>query len=76
MSVRRPELRLRLDPTACDGFGYCAELLHEIVALDEWGYPLVKDAPVPAALVDLALLAVRECPRKALFLERRSERYA
>ena len=61
--------RLRVDPVACDAFGYCAELLPELIWLDEWGYPVIDDAPVPAHLVQEARAAVRTCPRKALFLQ-------
>ena len=32
---------LRVNPTACSGHGLCAELLPELVTLDEWGYPIV-----------------------------------
>jgi ferredoxin len=62
--------RLRVDPTACDAFGYCAELLPEVVSLDEWGYPIMGNDAVPAYLLDLARRAVRDCPRRALFLEK------
>jgi ferredoxin len=61
-------VRLRVDPVACDGFGYCAELLPELVATDEWGYPVVTGAPVPPALLALARRAVADCPRRALAL--------
>lgn len=61
--------RLRVDPIACDGFGYCAELLPELVGLDEWGYPVVHgDGTVPVHLRDLARRAVADCPRRALLL--------
>jgi ferredoxin len=63
-------VRLRVNPITCDAFGYCAELLPEIVGVDEWGYPILDDAPVPPHLVDLAARAVRDCPRRALFLEK------
>ncbi len=62
-------MRLRVDPVACDAFGYCAELLPEMVGLDEWGYPVLADGVVPPPLLDLARRAVRDCPRRALFLE-------
>jgi ferredoxin len=62
-------LRVRVDPVACDAYGYCAELLPERVTLDEWGYPVVDGAPVGADLVDLALRAAAECPRRALLVE-------
>ena len=57
---------LRVDPVACDAFGYCAELLPEIVSLDEWGYPIIDRRGIPPELVDLAYRAVRDCPRRAL----------
>jgi len=60
--------RLRVDPIACDAFGYCAELLPELITLDEWGYPVIDGRPVPAQLVDLAHRAVADCPRRALTL--------
>lgn len=63
------QLRLVVDPVTCDAYGYCAELLGELVDLDEWGYPVVAgDGLVPAALVDRVRAAVRQCPRRALIL--------
>jgi ferredoxin len=67
--VRVRRQRLRVDPIACDAFGYCAELLPEMVHLDEWGYPVITEAAIPPQLLELAREAVRECPRRALFLE-------
>lgn len=62
--------KMRLDPIACDAYGYCAELLPELVTLDEWGYPIVDGRPVPTDLVELAARAARDCPRSALLMER------
>jgi ferredoxin len=61
-------VQLRVDPILCDGFGYCAELLPELVALDEWGYPVLAAEAVPGRLLDLARRAVADCPRRALLL--------
>jgi ferredoxin len=61
-------MRLDVDPVACDAYGYCAELLPELIGLDEWGYPIVTGEPVPQELADLAAEAVRCCPRRALQL--------
>lgn len=61
---------LRLDPVACDAFGHCAELVPELVGIDEWGYPVVDNAPIPAHLVDHVESAVRACPRNALSIRR------
>ena len=62
--------QLRVDPTACTGHGLCAELAPELVALDEWGYPIVPDRPVPHALDRTARRAVADCPALALALTR------
>ena len=67
-----PETTVRVDPVACDAFGYCAELLPELVTLDEWGYPVVDGRPVPAHLLTLAAQAARDCPRRAFLVARRS----
>lgn len=67
---RRIGLRLRVDPVACDAFGFCADLLPERVTLDEWGYPIVDGTPVEPGLVALATRAADACPRRALRLEK------
>ena len=70
MTARRPvRLRLRVDPVACDAYGYCAELLPERITRDEWGYPLVDGTPVGPELVELATRAAAACPRRALLLD-------
>jgi ferredoxin len=60
---------LRVDPIRCDAYGICAELLPELVELDEWGYPIVDGQPIPAPLVAQAREAAALCPRLALMLE-------
>jgi ferredoxin len=62
-------LTIKIDPIACEAYGYCAELLGEHVRLDEWGYPIVNGEPVPHRLVALAKKAARDCPRRAFLLE-------
>jgi ferredoxin len=58
--------QLRVDPIACDGHGLCAELFPEWIKLDDWGYPIVDERPVPPGLQAHAERAVRECPTLAL----------
>jgi len=70
MPIVTSKYRLRVNPIACDAFGYCAELVPEIIDRDEWGYPILAEGPVPPRLFELAKRAVRECPRRALFLEK------
>ena len=64
--------RLQVDWPRCKARGLCFELLPEVVRLDEWGYPVVDDRPVPAALLASARAAVRSCPSLALRLDRRA----
>jgi ferredoxin len=61
---------LRVDPIACDGHGLCAELLPELIRLDEWGYPILAPGPVRGALLPHAQRAVDACPVLALKLVR------
>ena len=66
-------LRIIIDPVACAAYGYCAEILPEAISLDEWGYPIIDDRPLPAELMALAKRAVRDCPKRAITLrEKRS----
>ena len=67
-AVTRAELVI--DRIACDGFGMCAELLPELIELDDWGYPIVVAGGVPDALIDHARRAVAVCPVLALKLAR------
>ncbi len=62
---------LRVNPIACSGHGVCAELLPELIELDEWGYPIVDPHPVPPAMDPGARRAVAACPALALRLFKR-----
>ena len=59
---------LTVDRIRCDGRGLCAELLPELIRLDDWGYPIVAPGPVPDHLLPLAQRAVSRCPVLALAL--------
>jgi ferredoxin len=56
---------------ACSGHGICAELLPEMITLDDWGYPIIDRGPVPPELEGHARRAVAACPTLALLLEKR-----
>jgi ferredoxin len=62
-------MRVRVNPIMCEAHGLCAELLPELIRLDDWGYPIVDDSEVPRDLVGLAERAVDACPTLALLLE-------
>jgi ferredoxin len=67
--MTRRRFRLRVDPVACDGYGYCAELLPERIVSDEWGFPLLERSPLPDELLPAARRCVARCPRNAISLE-------
>ena len=54
---------------ACEGRGLCAEVLPELITLDDWGFPIIADGVVPSRLQGQAGEAVRLCPTLALRLE-------
>jgi ferredoxin len=66
--------QLRLDPIECDGHGLCAELFPEWIRVDDWGYPIIDERPVPAGLEVHARRAVKECPKLALRLASTKQR--
>ena len=59
-------IRIEVDPTACKAHGLCAELLPELIELDDWGFPVIADADVPRRLRPLVRQAVSACPTLAL----------
>ncbi len=63
-------MHLTIDRIRCDGRGLCAEILPEMIRLDDWGYPIFAPGPVPAQLLPLAQRAVDSCPVLALTLKR------
>jgi ferredoxin len=68
MIMSEHDLMLRVNPVACTGHGLCAELVPELVTLDEWGYPVITGGRVPASLRRTARRAVTDCPALALAL--------
>jgi ferredoxin len=61
---------LTVDRIKCDGRGLCAELLPELIRVDDWGYPILAADPIPKHLLPLAQRAVEDCPVLALALRR------
>jgi ferredoxin len=65
--VRR---RIRVNPILCNGYGYCAEIVPELISLDDWGFPIVSNSTIhDEKVLHLAERAVATCPRLALLLE-------
>ena len=63
------QFSLTVDRIRCDGHGLCAELLPELIRLDDWGYPILELDEVPPDLLGLAERAVDACPTLALLLD-------
>ena len=61
-------IAISIDRIRCDGFGMCAELLPELIRLDDWGYPIVAAGAVPDELLEHARRAAAVCPVLALRL--------
>lgn len=62
-------MKIRIDRIACKGHGLCAELVPELISLDDWGFPVVVEGEVPRPLEAYAKRAVNACPTLALALE-------
>ena len=60
--------RLGVNWVACEAHGMCAELLPERITLDDWGYPIIDDRPLPPELEAHARRAADACPTLALAL--------
>ena len=71
------ERRLRVNPILCTGYGYCAEIVPELIGVDDWGFPIVSTEPIgDDNLLWLAHRAVATCPRLALMIEEKGARRA
>ena len=73
MSPRGPQRNrhLEVNPIACAGHGLCAELLPELVRLDDWGYPIIDPRPIPPGLEGHVRRAVAASPTLALRVRER-----
>ena len=66
----RKDHQIAIDRIKCDGHGLCAEILPELIRLDDWGYPIIAPGPIPDHLLAHAQKAVTACPVLALALNR------
>ncbi|TCO26589.1 ferredoxin [Kribbella steppae] len=66
--------KVEIDWTRCDGHGLCATLLPDDVALDEWGFPVLRGREITAGELPHARRAVLACPALALRLDPPVER--
>ncbi|MGH2899899.1 MAG: ferredoxin, partial [Solirubrobacteraceae bacterium] len=64
------DVRLRVDWIKCEGYGLCGDLLPDLIELDEWSYPILRDGPVDSKRLHDLQRAADCCPTKALLLEK------
>jgi ferredoxin len=60
---------LGIDRIKCDGHGVCADLVPELIELDDWGYPIIRAGQIPQSILPHAKRAVAGCPALALHLQ-------
>ena len=60
---------LGIDRIKCDGHGVCADLVPELIELDDWGYPIIRGGAIPPSVLPHARRAVSGCPTLALRLQ-------
>ncbi|NJD29051.1 MAG: ferredoxin [Chloroflexi bacterium] len=65
---------LRVDWIACEAFGMCHDLAPDLVALDDWGYPILPSPSEVAARAGDVQRIIDCCPARALSLVRRDGR--
>jgi ferredoxin len=61
-----PPMRVQVDRAKCQGHNRCRALAPEVFDVDELGYSFVIADPVPPEFEGRALLAVRNCPERAI----------
>ena len=64
--------RLTVDWLACNGYGVCEAAAPDLIVLDDWGYPILPDGPVPDTLSGQARKAINDCPMVALAWEKKA----
>ena len=63
--------KLKIDWIACNGYGVCEAAAPDLITLDDWGYPVLPDGPVPGDPMRQAEKAINDCPMVALAWENR-----
>jgi ferredoxin len=60
---------LGIDRIQCDGHAVCADLVPELIELDDWGYPIIRPGAIPKSVLPHVKRAVSACPTLALRLQ-------
>ena len=67
--ARSDQPKLKVDWIACNGYGVCEAAAPDLIVLDDWGFPILPDGPVPRDLLRQARKAINDCPMVALAWE-------
>jgi ferredoxin len=59
-------VKVIVNPVVCEGHGRCYELAPDIYKEDERGHCSIENEEVPPDLEEIAGLAARSCPEKAI----------
>jgi ferredoxin len=59
-------MRLRVDPTRCQGYAVCTEVAARHFTLDDWGFAQALVVDVAEADVEAVGEAVADCPVRAI----------
>jgi ferredoxin len=67
------DTRLTIDWTACEGRGWCVELLPEILTRDPWGYPVTREQAARAVAAAHGVVTGTGPTREIVVPERHAE---
>ena len=59
-------VRLKIDPTFCQGHGRCHAAAPDVYPMDDEGYVAVASIDVPADQEEVALRGMHACPERAI----------
>jgi ferredoxin len=66
---RATEVKVIVDTAMCTGHGRCYTLAPEVFTADDEGHSLLVSEEVPEALRDKAVIAVENCPERAISIQ-------
>ena len=62
-------MRILVDSDRCQGHGRCYEVAPDLFDADDEGHAIVRVSQVPDEAADRAVLAVKNCPERAVSIE-------
>jgi len=62
-------MKIRIDPQVCTGHGRCYTLVPDLFEADDEGHSIARYSEVPAGHEDQAMVAVGNCPERAITAE-------